>query len=229
MRSRRDTDEWGADGFFFTEAARGGPLTWRVGESRLDGDELGPVRHAHDDASEYFFMFAGSARFEVGGEEIVLEEGQILFVPPDAPHNVLGPVGDGDAQMFCVVAPNLVDNKWRVDDFKPGAEGLRGEVGTPFADGCTHSGATVTARPLTLRAVQPPLHITPEGCEIVYLAVGGELSVRLDGGLSGTIPPGRYLHVRDGVEHELWTASEARALRIDCAFTAWAGIVLPRG
>jgi quercetin dioxygenase-like cupin family protein len=229
MRSRRDRDEWGADGFFFTEAARGGPLTWRAGASRLEGDKLGPVRHVHDDAAECFFMFSGSARFEVGGEEIVLEEGQVLLVPPDAPHNVLGNVGEGDAAIFCVVAPNVVDNKWRIDDFKPGSEELRGEVGAPFDDGCTLRSGTVTARPVTLRAGAPPLAVEPEGHEIVYLVVDGELCVRLEGGLSGAIPPGRYLHVREGVEHELWSAGECRVLRVDLAFAMWSGIVQATG
>ena len=116
---------WGADGFFFTEAARGGSLPWRVGGSKLEGDALGPVRHAHDDAAEYYFMFSGSAHVETGGEEFVLEEGQLGCIPPDAPHNFLGPASDKDACLFCVVGPNLTYNKWRVKDFKPESESLR--------------------------------------------------------------------------------------------------------
>jgi hypothetical protein len=74
-RTAEQIDRSGADGFFFTEAARGAPYRWRVGQRRLDGDALGPVRHAYDDAAEYCFMFSGSGHVETGGEELVLQEG----------------------------------------------------------------------------------------------------------------------------------------------------------
>ena len=141
---------WGADGFFFTEAARGGSLPWRVGGSKLEGDALGPVRHAHDDAAEYYFMFSGSAHVETGGEEFVLEEGQLGYIPPDAPHNFLGPASGADACLFCVVGPNLTFNKWRVKDFKPGSESLRMAVGTPFEEDPLPAGGTLAARAVTL-------------------------------------------------------------------------------
>jgi mannose-6-phosphate isomerase-like protein (cupin superfamily) len=70
-------------------------------------------------------MFSGSAYVETGGEEFVLEEGQFGYIPPNAPHNFLGPASGHDACLFCVVAPNLADNKWRVRDFRPAAEALR--------------------------------------------------------------------------------------------------------
>jgi mannose-6-phosphate isomerase-like protein (cupin superfamily) len=226
MPSQRERDEWGEDGFFFTEAARGGPLTWRLGEPRIDGDALGPVRHVHDDAAEYFFMFAGAARFEVGGQEIVLREGELLYVPPDAPHNVLEPVGDTDAKMFCVIAPNFPANKWRIDGFKEGSDQLRGEVVVPFEDGDVHRGGTVAGRPLSLERDAPALRVVPDGHECVYLVVDGELAIRLDGGLAGTIVPGRYVHVRDSVAHELSTPSRCQVLRIDCEFAMWSGVVV---
>src|SRR5215207_5531012 len=90
VQQDHETEQWGADGFFFTEAARGGPLTWRRGAAALEGDALGPVRHVHDDAAEYFYMHRGSLRIEACGEEFVLAEGQLCLIPPDAPHNVLG-------------------------------------------------------------------------------------------------------------------------------------------
>jgi mannose-6-phosphate isomerase-like protein (cupin superfamily) len=220
----RGVERWGSDGFFFTEAARGGGLPWRVGAAQLEGDALGPVRHAHDDASEYYFMFSGSAYVETGGEEFVLEEGQLGYIPPDAPHNFLGPASDHDACLFCVIGPNFADNKWRVKDFRPGSEELRMAVGTALEDDELPGGGTLSASALSLAPGDDRIERTPSGFEVVYLVVDGSLEVELHGGLHGTIEAGTYVHVRDGRRHVLGTSAGCRVLRIDCAFQAWRGV-----
>jgi mannose-6-phosphate isomerase-like protein (cupin superfamily) len=216
---------WGADGFFFTEAARGGSLPWRIGGSQLEGDALGPVRHAHDAAAEYYFMFSGSAHVETGGEEFVLEEGQLGYIPPDAPHNFLGPASGRDACLFCVVGPNFTFNKWRVKDFKPGSESLRMAVGRPFEDDPLPTGGTLSARAITLSPGEAPMPVAPAGLEIIYMPIEGSMHISLFGGLHGTICAGTYVHVRDGMRHEL-SASQgsANVLRMDCGFAAWEGV-----
>jgi mannose-6-phosphate isomerase-like protein (cupin superfamily) len=217
---------WGADGFFFTEAARGGSLPWRVGGAKLEGDALGPVRHAHDDAAEYYFMFSGAAHVETGGEEFVLEEGQLGYIPPDAPHNFLGPASGRDACLFCVVGPNLTFNKWRVKDFKPGSESLRMAVGTPFVDDPLPAGGTLAARGISLSPGEAPIPVAPSGLEIIYMPVEGSMQISLFGGLQGTIHAGTYVHVRDGMRHELSaTGAPAEVLRLDCGFAAWEGVL----
>ena len=51
-------------------AARGpAGLAGRV--DHLEGDPLGPVRHVHDDAAEYYYVLSGACLVEVGGEERV--------------------------------------------------------------------------------------------------------------------------------------------------------------
>jgi mannose-6-phosphate isomerase-like protein (cupin superfamily) len=216
---------WGADGFFFTEAARGGSLPWRVGGAKLEGDALGPVRHAHDDAAEYYFMFSGAAHVETGGEEFVLEEGQLGYIPPDAPHNFLGPASDQDACLFCVVGPNFTYNKWRVKDFKPGSESLRMAVARPFEDDALPGGGTLSAHALALSPGEAPIVVIPAGFEVIYMPVAGSLTISLYGGLHGTIQPGTYVHVRDGMRHELSAFSAAsQVLRMDCGFQAWEGV-----
>jgi mannose-6-phosphate isomerase-like protein (cupin superfamily) len=218
---------WGADGFFFTEAARGGSLPWRVGGSKLEGDALGPVRHAHDDAAEYYFMFSGSAHVETGGEEFVLEEGQLGYIPPDAPHNFLGPASDRDACLFCVVGPNFAENKWRVKDFLPGSESLRMAVATPFADDTLPAGGTLAAEAISLSPGDPQIELSPAGFEIVYMVVEGTVDIGLFGGLHGTIGAGTYVHVRDGTRHHLSaTQAGGKVLRLDCGFMAWRGVPL---
>jgi mannose-6-phosphate isomerase-like protein (cupin superfamily) len=217
---------WGEDGFFFTEAARGGSLPWRAGASKLEGDALGPVRHAHDGASEYYFMFSGSALVETGGEELVLEEGQLGYIPPDAPHNFLGPASDRDACLFCVVAPNFADNKWRVRDFRPGSESLRMQVATPFVDEQLPSDDKLVAHAIELSGNEDPLTLTPEGFEVVYLVTDGSVSLVLANGLRGEIRAGTYVHVREGMSHEMQPSGPARLLRMDCLFEAWRGVPL---
>lgn len=217
-------NEWGSDSFFFTEAARGGPWLWRVGDSGFVGEPLGPVRHAHDDAAEYYYMFSGSAHVETGGEEFVLEEGQLGYIPPDAPHNFLGPATDRDACLFCVVAPNFADNKWRVNDFRPGSESLRMEVAAPFRDTELPGGGTLSATALELTGQEEPTVLTPAGSEIAYLVIDGSLKIEIFGGLHGSITAGSYVHVRDGMQHVLGAEGPCKVLRMDSAFAAWEGV-----
>jgi mannose-6-phosphate isomerase-like protein (cupin superfamily) len=220
-------EQWGSDGLFFTEAGRGGPLAWRVGRSHLEGDALGPVRHAHDNAAEYYYMFSGSADVDTGDERFVLEEGELGLIPPNAPHNFYGPTTDKDACLFCIVGPNYASNKWRIENFLPGTESLRMAVARPFDDAELPHGGTLSAEAIELQPTEAPRIITPEAAEVVYLVTDGELEVALAGGLHGTIKRGTYIHVRDGVRHELSTRSACRVLAMSCAFAMWEGV--PRG
>lgn len=218
------TAGWGGDPFFFTEAARGGPFAWHVGDPGLEGDALGPVRHAHDDAAEYYFMYSGSAQVEVGGQELILEAGQLAYIPPDAPHNFLGPAADRDACLFCLVSPNLADNKWRVRDFRPGSESLRMEVARPFDDRDLPGDDRLTARGLTLAAGDQAVSLNAAGFEVVYLVIEGVAQVQLANGLGGGISAGTYLHLPEGLAHDLHGEADAKVLRMDCAFEAWKGV-----
>jgi len=213
---------WGTDGFFFTEAARGGPLTWKIGDVGFDGDVLGPVRHAHDGAAEYFYIAAGSVLAEVAGHEIQLKEGDLACIPEDAPHNVLGPTSDVEVKIFCVVAPNFADHKWRIDEFKPGSEYLLAQVGRPFVDTELPGSGALSAVALELTAGDHPNDVTLRGCECIYFVVDGALDLTLANGLRGTLEPGSFQHVRDGMRHVVGAASKhCRVLRFDCAFESW--------
>jgi len=221
------SDRWGEDGFFFSEAGRGGPLTWRPGDVGFRGDALGPVRHAHDDAAEYYYLVQGSIRVEVGGREFVVGQGELCYIPPDAPHNVLGPASDVEARMLCVIAPNFADNKWRIDGFKRGSEQLPHAVARPFADAELPGDEHVAAEAVELAAGAAPLAVEPSGRECVYLVLDGTLEIALDGGLRGAIEPGTYVHVREAMRHELASASGCRLLRLDLTFVPWTGVVVP--
>jgi mannose-6-phosphate isomerase-like protein (cupin superfamily) len=221
----RPTEGFGADSFFFTEAARGGPWVWKVGSDRFEGEPLGPVRHAHDDAAEYYYMYRGSAHVETGGVEFVLEEGELGYIPPEAPHNFTGPASDVDAWFFCVIGPNFPDNKWRVKDFKPGSEDLRMAVATPFVDDELPGGGTLSVVALELKPGDAPTQVVPTSVEIAYLVIEGAIEMQLFGGLHGTIEAGTFVHVRESMRHELAPAAGGgRVLRFNCGFAAWEGV-----
>ncbi|WP_332643537.1 cupin domain-containing protein [Aeromicrobium sp.] len=217
---------WGTDKFFFTEAARGGPLTWAIGDAGFDGDVLGPTRHAHDGAAEYFFMAEGAVRVEVGGDEFVVQEGDLCCIPADVPHNVLGPTSRIDAHLFCVVAPNFVDHKWRIDGFTEEGELGKATVGRPFVDAELPKSGGLSAEALTLKPTDEVRLETLQGRECVYFVCEGKLDLEFSNGLSGSLAPGAFQHVREGSPHKVSTASdECRVLRIDCAFESWATAV----
>lgn len=216
---------WGSESFFFTEAARGGPLAWRVGDDKLEGDALGPVRHAHDNASEYYFMLSGSAHVESGGHALVLEESELAYIPPDAPHNFTGPASDRDACLFCVVSPNLADNKWRVRDFKPEALHEPMTVLRPFEGTTSLPGDDkLTATAIALADGEAPLALTPTGFEVVYLVVDGTVDFSIANGLRGPLRAGSYLHLRESTRHTVSAVEPSKLLRIDCRFEAWKGV-----
>lgn len=168
-------------------------------------------------------MYQGSALVETGGEEFVLEEGQLGYIPPDAPHNFLGPSTDRDVFFFCVIAPNFADNKWRVNDFRPGSESLRMAVATPFQSAELPGGDKLSAHALHLTPDDGVVAVSAAGRDVVYLVVDGSVDIRATGGLRGTIKSGTYLHLREGWDHELEVSAPAKVLRFDCAFEAWRG------
>src|SRR5258706_559398 len=124
--------DWVRQQLIFTEALRGGPLVWPAGDTHLFGDPLGPVRHAHDDAAEYYFVLSGACLVEVGGEERVANTGDLVYIPANAPHNLFTEVGGEDAWRFVLVSRNLAHNKWRTSDYLPGTESLRMSVTRPL-------------------------------------------------------------------------------------------------
>lgn len=68
----------------------GGPVSILFFASATEGD--GPPLHTHP-YDEVFICRAGKARFTIGDEEIVAQEGDVLIAPAQVPHKfaVLGP------------------------------------------------------------------------------------------------------------------------------------------
>ena len=220
--------DWLRQQLVFTEAVRGGPLVWPAGGSHLQGDVLGPVRHAHDDAAEYYFILSGACLVEVGGEERVASAGDLVYIPPDAPHNLLAEVGGNDCWVFVVVSPNFAHNKWRTSDYVPGAESLRMTITRPLEGDATAEANPVPARRMVVERGRGTPRPSADA-EIVYVVARGRCHVRV-GELAGNLGPGAYVHVRCGVEHEVTSLTEqTELLRFECGFVAFAGVPLGPG
>ena len=46
--------------------------------------------------------------------------GDLVYIPANAPHNLLHEVGGEDAWVYVLVSPNFAHNKWRTSDYLPG-------------------------------------------------------------------------------------------------------------
>ncbi len=142
---------------------------WPKGGHGLIGDRLGPVLHLHDGASEIFYIVAGRCRLEIGNSDAFFGPGDFVLVPPEVPHNLWN-AGEEDLLVFWIVAPNLVNNKWRTTDFPPGAMDRRARR-SRVEDGIDlPSDANIRTRLLTLR--EPSVHSAPTAASqevVVYL------------------------------------------------------------
>ena len=220
--------EWVRQGLLFTEAVRGGPLVWPAGGSHLHGDPLGPTRHAHDDAAEYYFILTGACRVEVGGEERLVSEGDLVYIPANAPHNLLSGVGDTDMWAFILVAPNLAHNKWRLGDFLAGSEDLRMTVSRPLDDDTQARSHPFPAEALRIAAGVPLVRRAEEG-EFVGLVTEGTAHVRT-GHMAGNLGPGSYFHVRRDLDLEVAALTTATSLLLfECRFANFEGAPLADG
>jgi mannose-6-phosphate isomerase-like protein (cupin superfamily) len=76
--------------------------------SRFRVVELGPVPqvHSHDLGGETFVVMQGQIEFTVGGEQVVAQQGQAIYVPPRTTHAVRA-VGDQPGVMYLSVSPHV--------------------------------------------------------------------------------------------------------------------------
>ena len=209
----------------FTEAVRGGPLVWTAGSTHLHGDPLGPIRHAHEGAAEYYFVLSGACLVEVAGEERVATAGDLVHIPADAPHNLLHEVGGRDAWTYIMVAPNFADNKWRTTGLPSDEDSPKMTVTRPLEGDDSASQNLFPASVVTVTRGKPRTSVSSTA-ELVYLVVEGECHARV-GRLSGNLRPGHQVHVLRDLDHEISALTEhARMLCFTCAFVPFAGVEL---
>ncbi len=84
-----------------------------VGTSTVDpGFSSNP--HAHESQEEVFYCVEGRGRIRVDSEELALQPGVAVYVPPGAVHQL---VNDGEALLKCVstVSPPFIPEGYRKD------------------------------------------------------------------------------------------------------------------
>ena len=76
--------------------------------SRFRIVELGPVPqvHSHDLGGETFVVMQGQIEFTVGGERVVAQQGQAIYVPPRTTHAVRA-VSDQPGVIYLSVSPHV--------------------------------------------------------------------------------------------------------------------------
>lgn len=189
----------------FSPVCRGSLTAWPVGGVGLIGDSLGPIMHAHDDASEIFLFLAGRCRLEVGRTEHVLETGDFVLVPPEVPHNLWNATPEEPLAVFWLVAPNYADNKWRTEDFRPeGYERPLVRAGTD-RPGPLPSDANIESELRALAPGEAGASTRDDAADTLVVVTSGTAGLRVDGD-EETLEPGGWRHVPAGIP---WVARAA--------------------
>ncbi|MFI0371558.1 cupin domain-containing protein [Actinomadura sp. 1N219] len=85
-------------------SSTGGTLsTQRV--TLADGAD-GAKPHRHDNSAELFYMLDGTAQLLSGDQVVTAERGDLVIVPPGAPHAFAAAPGD-DADILIVITPGV--------------------------------------------------------------------------------------------------------------------------
>ena len=176
-----------------TEIQRGGATVWPQRGHGLIGDRLGPVMHLHDGASEIFYFVAGRCRLEIGNAEAVFGPGDFVLVPPGVPHNLWNG-GEDELLVFWIVAPNVVNNKWRTTEFPPGAMDRRALPSHLERGVDLPSDANIRTRLLALSESSGQSTRTAEGQEAIIYLTEGQATVTV-GRLGGTLQANEFVHV----------------------------------
>jgi len=70
--------------------------------------------HFHEDQEEVFYCVAGRGRIRVDEEEMPLEPGAVVYVPPKGVHQLFND-GDEILKVVSAVAPPFIPEKYRKD------------------------------------------------------------------------------------------------------------------
>lgn len=211
-----DWQTWIGQHLPFTEIKRGGATVWVRGGNGLIGDSLGPIMHIHDDASEIFYFVSGRCRLEIGSSEEFFGPGDFVLVPPQVPHNLWN-AGDEDLLVFWLVAPHFPNNKWRTDNFPPGAmewRAVRGHVQDAATD-TSHtnlpSDDKIRSRVLTVSADKLFAGQTGEQQEAVVYVLEGAAHVSV-GKLGGLLQAHDFVNVPVGTAYSIAATHEGASI-----------------
>ena len=95
-----------------TPETMGSQYLW-VGTSSVDPGFTSNT-HAHEDQEEVFYCVSGKGRIKVDDEEVPLEPGVVVYVPPKAAHHLIND-GDEILKVVAAVAPPFIPEKYKKD------------------------------------------------------------------------------------------------------------------
>jgi mannose-6-phosphate isomerase-like protein (cupin superfamily) len=70
--------------------------------------------HAHEDQEEVFYCISGKGRIRVDDEEVILEPGVAVYVPPKGVHQLIND-GDEILKVVSAVSPPFIPEKFKAD------------------------------------------------------------------------------------------------------------------
>ncbi len=193
--------EWMKQPLIWTERIRSRALVWTPDAHWFINDPLGPLPHAHDDATEIIYIAAGQMDIQVGESRQRVAAGDLLFMPPDRYHNYWL-VGNETACMYVLVVPNHKQARWRYKDFKPGAFEGHAPMVNVFSGQDLPSDKRITAR---VRELAPGA-ATGESVEslrekMIYV-LAGEADIQIER-MSGRFSPNDYQHIPANHRHQI--------------------------
>jgi quercetin dioxygenase-like cupin family protein len=190
----------------YDSVSRASVFAWAPGAAGLDGDSLGPTMHAHDDASEIFYILSGRCRLEVGRTEHLLDPGDFALVAPEVPHNLWSASPEETLTVFWLVAPNYADNRWRTEDFRPEGYERPLEQAQAKDPGSLPSDGNIISELRVLGPDQGPEPDADASADTIVLVAEGTVTVT-SAGESQHLEPGGWRHVPGGTT---WSARPSK-------------------
>jgi quercetin dioxygenase-like cupin family protein len=225
-----DWKDWMKQPLVWSERIRSRALVWTPDANWFINDPLGPLPHAHDDASEIIYIAAGQMDIQVGETRQRVGPGDLLFMPPDRYHNYWL-VGEETVCLYVLVVPNHKQARWRYKDFKPGAF----EGHAPMQN--AYEPAALVSMPSDERISVNVRELTPGAAtewtsekfkEKMLYVLEGALHVEI-AHMSGTLNANDYQHVPAQHEHRFTnrSASTVRYFEFLCFDPTAPAIIRP--
>lgn len=79
-----------------------------------------PPRHTHSREDESYYILSGSIRYQIGNEEIIVNEGEYVYLPKDVPHSFN--VQSEEAEVLMFMSPAGLE-QWFWDNSEPAVDG----------------------------------------------------------------------------------------------------------
>jgi quercetin dioxygenase-like cupin family protein len=191
-----DWKDWMTQPLVWSERIRSRALVWTPEANWFINDPLGPLPHAHDDASEIIYIAAGHMDIQVGETKQRVGPGDLLFMPPDRYHNYWL-VGDETVCLYVLVVPNHKQARWRYKDFKAGAFEGHAPMANAFTSQALESMPSDERIGVHVRELSPGAStdwsVESVKEKMIYV-LAGHLHIEI-AHMSGTLKANDYQHV----------------------------------